>query len=49
MPTPNVPFHSIIGNKTQYNESPQRSDGIVPYTSSYLDGAVSETVIKVGN
>ena len=49
MPTPNVPFHSIIGYKTQYNEIPQSSDGIVPYNSSHLDGAVSETVIKVGN
>mgnify|MGYP003600567267 CR=1 FL=1 len=49
MPTPNVPFHSIIGYKTQYNEIPQSSDGIVPYNSSHLDGAVSETVITVGN
>lgn len=49
MPTPNVPFHSIISKKTQYNKSPEYSDGIVPYTSSHLDGAVSETVIKVDN
>ena len=49
MPTASVPFHSIIGNKTQYNQGPKRSDGIVPYSSSHLDGAVSETVIKGGH
>lgn len=49
MPMPSVPFHSIIGNKTRYTDGPKRSDGIVPYNSSHLDGAVSETVIKGGH
>ena len=48
-PTANIPYHSIIGNKTKYKDGPNRSDGIVPYTSSHLDGAVSETVIHGGH
>jgi len=44
-----IPYHSIIadrgkgGNKDKTN--PQSSDGIVPYWSSHLDGAVSEVIV----
>lgn len=48
-PSSNIPFHSIIGNATKYEDGPKRSDGIVPYKSSHLDGAVSETVIHGGH
>jgi pimeloyl-ACP methyl ester carboxylesterase len=40
-----VPYHSIIG----YNGKeplPMGSDGVVPYTSAHLDGALSELVIS---
>jgi pimeloyl-ACP methyl ester carboxylesterase len=43
-----VPFHSIIG---QRNVGPVEtsSDGVVPYTSSHLDGAASELVVRSGH
>ena len=43
-----VPFHSIIG---QHNAGPVEtsSDGVVPYTSSHLDGAASELVVRSGH
>jgi pimeloyl-ACP methyl ester carboxylesterase len=37
-----VPFHSIIGVKQSGKPLPETSDGVVPYTSAHLDGAVSE-------
>jgi len=40
-----VPFHSIIGNNKQAGV-PGGTDGIVPYTSSHLDGAQSELIVK---
>lgn len=43
-----VPYHSIIGN-TEGNGIPGGSDGVVPYGSSHLDGAVSETVVQSGH
>ena len=45
---PAVPFHSIIGNRRAQG-IPGGSDGIVPYSSSHLDGAVSEIVVKSGH
>jgi pimeloyl-ACP methyl ester carboxylesterase len=40
-----VPFHSIIGNNEQAGV-PGGTDGIVPYTSSHLEGAQSELIVK---
>lgn len=47
--SPNVPYHSIIGNDTPDVPLSEASDGIVPYSSSHLDGAVSEKVIPSGH
>jgi hypothetical protein len=40
-----VPFHSIIGNEEKRGV-PGGSDGVVPYSSSHLENAVSEVVVK---
>jgi pimeloyl-ACP methyl ester carboxylesterase len=45
---PKVPFHSIIGQKKE-GPKEQGSDGVVPYTSSHLDGAESELIVKHGH
>lgn len=37
-----VPYHSIIGIRKQGKPLPETSDGVVPYSSAHLDGAVSE-------
>lgn len=42
-------FHSIMGNITKSQEPDQITDGIVPYSSAHLDGAVSEKIIKGGH
>jgi hypothetical protein len=39
-----VPYHSIIGDRGRGN-SPNSTDGIVPYWSSHLDGAQSEVIV----
>ncbi len=39
-----VPYHSIIGDRGK-GDTPNSSDGVVPYWSSHLDGAVSEKVV----
>lgn len=39
-----LPYHSIMGN-TKAADTPGGSDGIVPYDSSYLEGAVSEKIV----
>ncbi len=43
-----VPYHSIIGNDRQAGV-PGGTDGIVPYTSSHLEGAQSELIVKSGH
>ncbi len=43
-----MPYHSIIGNREK-ERTPGGSDGIVPYSSSHLDGAASELVVKSGH
>ncbi|MBR2426709.1 MAG: hypothetical protein IKB16_08210 [Lentisphaeria bacterium] len=43
-----IPYHSIIGNQEAAGV-PAGSDGIVPYTSSHLDGVTSELVVKSGH
>lgn len=39
-----VPFHSIIGDRGR-NDTPNSSDGVVPYWSSHLEGAQSEKIV----
>jgi len=39
-----VPFHSIIGDRG-LGGGEQSSDGVVPYTSSHLEGAESELIV----
>src|SRR5262249_56851784 len=39
-----VPYHSIIGDRGRGN-TPNSSDGIVPYWSSHLEGAKSELIV----
>ena len=46
MPHAGIPYHSIVGNKTRSNAPDEMADGIVPYSSSHLAGAASETVIS---
>ncbi len=43
-----VPYHSIIGNR-EMADVPGGTDGVVPYTSSHLDGAASEVVVRSGH
>ena len=45
----NLPYHSIMGNLQGDVPKSETSDGIVPYTSSHLDGAVSEKIISGGH
>lgn len=39
-----VPYHSIIGDRGRGN-TPDSSDGVVPYWSSHLEGAQSEFIV----
>lgn len=41
---PRVTYHSIIGDRGKKN-TPDSSDGVVPYWSSHLDGAASEKIV----
>jgi pimeloyl-ACP methyl ester carboxylesterase len=41
---PGVPYHSIIGDRGR-SDTPNSSDGVVPYWSSHLDGAQSELIV----
>lgn len=43
-----VPFHTILGDRGKGN-SPNSTDGIVPYWSSHLNGAVSEKIVPSGH
>ncbi|MGE5213073.1 MAG: hypothetical protein ACM3NN_05195, partial [Nitrospirota bacterium] len=40
-----VPYHSIIGDRGR-GDTPNSSDGVVPYWSSHLDGAKSEKIVS---
>lgn len=48
-PVPAVKFHSIMGNNTRSQKIDMMTDGIVPFQSSHLSGAVSEKVIPGGH
>jgi pimeloyl-ACP methyl ester carboxylesterase len=39
-----VPYHSIIGDRGK-GDTPNSTDGVVPYWSSHLDGARSELIV----
>jgi len=42
--TPGIPYHSIMGDRGR-GDTPNSSDGVVPYWSSHLDGAESELIV----
>ena len=41
---PGIPYHTIIGDRGR-GDSPNSSDGVVPYWSSHMDGAQSECIV----
>jgi pimeloyl-ACP methyl ester carboxylesterase len=43
--THGVPYHSIMGDRGR-GDTPNSSDGIVPYWSSHLEGANSELIVS---
>jgi pimeloyl-ACP methyl ester carboxylesterase len=43
--TPGIPYHSIMGDRGR-GDTPNSSDGIVPYWSSHLDRAESELIVN---
>ena len=43
-----IPYHSIIGDRGR-GDTPNSSDGVVPYWSSHLDGAKSEKIVPSGH
>jgi pimeloyl-ACP methyl ester carboxylesterase len=45
---PAIPYHSIIGNQDEA-DTPGGSDGVVPYESSHLNGALSEKIVRSGH
>ncbi|OTG91567.1 esterase/lipase family protein [Acinetobacter sp. ANC 3813] len=49
MPIKSMKYHSIIGNATNSDDPNVISDGVVPYKSAHLDGAISEKIIKGGH
>jgi pimeloyl-ACP methyl ester carboxylesterase len=42
--TPGIPYHTIAGDRGR-GDTPNSSDGVVPYWSSHLDGAQSELIV----
>jgi pimeloyl-ACP methyl ester carboxylesterase len=42
--TPGIPYHSIMGDRGR-GDTPDSSDGVVPYWSSHLQGAQSELIV----
>jgi hypothetical protein len=42
--TPGVPYHTIIGDRGR-GDSPNSSDGVVPYWSSHMDRAQTEDIV----
>jgi pimeloyl-ACP methyl ester carboxylesterase len=45
---PGIPYHSIMGDRGR-GDTPNSSDGIVPYWSSHLTGAQSELIVPSGH
>ena len=46
--TPGVPYNTIIGDRGR-GDSPNSSDGVVPYWSSHMDGAQTEYIVPSGH
>ena len=46
---PGLKYHSIIAKRKAEVPTPQSDDGLVPYWSAHLDGALSEKVIVSGH
>ncbi len=46
--TPGVPYDTIIGDRGR-GDSPNSSDGVVPYWSSHMNGAESEHIVPSGH
>jgi hypothetical protein len=42
---PGIPYHSIIGDRGR-GDTPNSSDGVVPYWSSHLPSAQSELIVN---
>jgi len=45
---PGVPYHSVIGDRGR-GDTPNSSDGVVPYWSSHMKGAKSEKIVPSGH
>lgn len=45
---PRVTYHSVIGDHGK-GDTPDSSDGVVPYWSSHIDGAESELIVPSGH
>lgn len=43
-----VPYNSIVGDRGK-GDTPNSSDGFVPYSSSHLEGAESELIVPTGH
>lgn len=43
-----APYHSVVGDRGK-GDTPNSSDGVVPYWSSHLDGAISEKIVPSGH
>ena len=48
-PEQGLAFHSIMGNITDSHDPNTMTDGIVPYKSAHLNGAISEKIIHGGH
>jgi pimeloyl-ACP methyl ester carboxylesterase len=46
--TPGVPYNTIIGDRGR-GDSPNSSDGVVPYWSSHMNGAKTEDIVPSGH
>jgi hypothetical protein len=46
--TPGVRYDTIIGDRGR-GDSPNSSDGVVPYWSSHMNGAESEDIVPSGH
>jgi pimeloyl-ACP methyl ester carboxylesterase len=44
-----VKTHSIIGNRGKTGPLEESSDGVVPYSSSHIDGVLSEKIVPFGH
>ena len=45
---PGVPYHSVIGDRGR-GDTPNSSDGVVPYWSSRMKNAKSEKIVPSGH